>query len=213
MSLTTDFIASKKGGSPYLMVVMHGLGDSMEGYRPLVQELAVPEMNYLLVNAPDHYLSGFSWYDIYDNPEPGIKRSRQMVIDLLESQQKEGFAYKNIFLFGFSQGCLMATEVGGRFHSVLGGIIGISGYVNNPAELIAEKSPVAEKQKFLITHGDSDPIIPIQKSKPIFESLAGNGFNIQWVEFAKDHTIAGYEELYLIRDFINQRIKSIEEEA
>ena len=66
------------------MVLLHGLGDSMEGYRWLPNALDVPWLNYLLVNAPDDYQGGFSWYDIYDNPDPGVKRSRALLEDLLD---------------------------------------------------------------------------------------------------------------------------------
>ena len=208
--LSTDFIPARQGGSRYLMLVMHGLGDSMEGYRSLVPELGIPEMNYLLINAPDHYVSGFSWYDIYENPEPGIIRSRKLLIDLLDHQNKEGFEYDHMFLFGFSQGCLMAVETGARCEHTLGGIIGISGYVQNPEALVKEKSEAAESQNFLITHGNADDIIPIEKSRPTFQYLSDSGLNIKWEEFSKAHSFEGEREFQVIRDFVNQSIKSIE---
>lgn len=193
-----------------MMLVMHGLGDSMEGYRPLVAELGIPEMNYLLINAPDHYVSGYSWYDIYDNPEPGIIRSRELLLNLLAHQHKEGFDYNHMFLFGFSQGCLMAVETGARCKETLGGIIGISGYVQNPDLLVKEKSNAADSQHFLITHGHLDEIIPIQKSRPIFQHLSHAGLNIQWEEFNKPHSFDGEREFQVIRNFVTQRINSIE---
>jgi hypothetical protein len=42
---------------------------------------------------------------------------------------------------------------------------GISGYVDEPEQLIRELSPVARQQRFLITHGTEDPLIPIQKTR------------------------------------------------
>lgn len=204
--LTTDFIPAKEGGSRYLMIVMHGLGDSMEGYRPLVAELGITRMNYLLVNAPDHYVSGFSWYDIYGEPKPGIVRSRELLNQLLEHQRSEGFEYDHMFLFGFSQGCLMAVETGARFHSKLGGVIGISGYVQGPDELLAEKSPVAASQKFLITHGTQDSVIPFEGAKNIFARLAQGGLDINFVTFDKAHSFAGDSEFQLIRNFVEDQV-------
>ena len=49
-----------------LMVVLHGLGDSMAGFFWLPGTLALPSMNYLLVNAPHPYFTGYAWYDIAD---------------------------------------------------------------------------------------------------------------------------------------------------
>jgi hypothetical protein len=37
--------------------MLHGLGDSIEGYRWLPDRVGLPWMNYLLVNAPDDYYS------------------------------------------------------------------------------------------------------------------------------------------------------------
>ncbi|GIT12624.1 MAG: hypothetical protein CM1200mP34_0300 [Verrucomicrobiales bacterium] len=64
------------------------------------------------------------------------------------------------FLFGFSQGCLMTLEIGLRYPHHLAGLIGISGYAHDPGKLVAEQSPVAAEQSFLITHGTTDPLLP-----------------------------------------------------
>jgi len=58
--LKTEFHPAHKSGSKALMVVLHGLGDSAAGYQFLPPALALPWMNYLLVNAPDPYYGGFS---------------------------------------------------------------------------------------------------------------------------------------------------------
>ena len=39
----------------------------------------LPDMNYLLVNAPDDYYGGYSWYDFARDPGPGVVRSRRML--------------------------------------------------------------------------------------------------------------------------------------
>ncbi len=63
------FPAAKK--SSRLMVILHGLGDSSAGFRWLPAALNLPWMNYLLVNAPDAYYGGFSWYDFATDPTTG----------------------------------------------------------------------------------------------------------------------------------------------
>lgn len=62
--LAIDLIPAAEPNSRRLMVLLHGLGDSMEGYRWLPAALNLPWLNYLLVNAPDEYYDGFSWFDI-----------------------------------------------------------------------------------------------------------------------------------------------------
>ena len=70
--LRTDLIPARDAGSTRLLIALHGLGDSMEGYRDVPHWLQVPWLNYLLVNAPDPYYTGFSWYDFAGDPVPAF---------------------------------------------------------------------------------------------------------------------------------------------
>ena len=204
--LTYELIPASETDSRWLMVVLHGLGDSMEGYRWLPQALDLPRMNYLLVNASDDYHGGFSWYDFMEDPAPGVQRSREALFELLDAQREAGFPAEQIFQFGFSQGCLMTMEVAMRYPHKLAGCIGISGYVHEPAAALEDLSPVAKEQEILFTLGTFDPIIPPGKVREQLNLLrADGGLQIEAKEFAKDHTIAGEEELLLIRNFITAR--------
>jgi len=202
--LTHELIPAKEADSKWLMVVLHGLGDSMEGYRWLPDALDLPWLNYLLVNAPDDYSGGFSWYDISENPAHGVERSRAALFELLDAQREAGFPTDQIFQFGFSQGCLMTMEVAMRYPHRLAGCVGVSGYIHEPEQAITELSPVAKEQKILFTLGTFDPLIPAEKVKGQLNQLRQDGgLQIQSEELPKEHTIAGEEELSLIRDFIS----------
>jgi len=204
--LTHEKIPAAEADSNWLMVVLHGLGDSMEGYRWMPEALGLPWLNYLLVNAPDDYHGGYSWYDFLDNPAPGVTRSRKALFELLDAQRENGHPPGHIFQFGFSQGCLMTMEVAMRYPHQLAGCIGISGYVHEPEAALEELSPVAKEQEILFTMGTYDPLIPAEKVKGQLNLLeADGGLQIEPHEFAKDHTIAGEEELSLIRGFLEKR--------
>ena len=204
--LTHELISAAEADSKWLMVVLHGLGDSMEGYRWLPKAMDLPWLNYLLVNAPDEYHGGYSWYDFMEDPAPGVKRSREALFELLDAQREAGFLAGQIFQFGFSQGCLMTMEVAMRYPHKLAGCIGISGYVHEPEAALEEMSPAAKDQDILFTLGTFDPIIPPGKVRGQLNLLqADGGLQIEVKEFAKDHTIAGEDELALIRDFITAR--------
>jgi phospholipase/carboxylesterase len=200
--LVTELVPATEKGSPWLMVVLHGLGDSMEGYRWLPPMLNLPWLNYLLVNAPDDYYGGYSWYDIYGNSQPGIVRSRHLVLDLLDSLPDRGFPPEGTFLFGFSQGCLMVIDVGARYPKKLAGVVGISGYVHDPTQVLRDMSTVAPTQRFLMTHGTEDPLLPIEPVRSQVSVLRNGGLQIEWIEYRKPHTIAGDLELRAIRRFI-----------
>jgi phospholipase/carboxylesterase len=200
--LETDFIPAREKDSRRLMIVLHGLGDSMEGYRFLPEALDLPRMNHLLVNAPDPYYGGYSWYDFAGDPTPGVQRSRRELTALIDGQADRGFAADQITLFGFSQGSLMVVDTALRYPKKLAGVVGISGYVHQPDLLLRELSPVAREQRLLITHGTHDPLIPFAQVREQINLLKAAQLKIEWHEFVKVHTIAGEDELEVIRRFV-----------
>lgn len=203
--LTTELLPAKQAGSKRLLIVLHGLGDSMDGWRWLPGELRLPWLNYLLVNAPDDYYGGFSWYDLYGDAAPGITRSRKLLFELLDAQRAAGFPSEQTALLGFSQGCLMTFDVGFRYPHRLAALVGISGYIWEPDTLLRELSPVARQQRALFTHGTRDPLIPMAQVRDEQVRLVkAGGLDLTWQEFDKVHSIAGEPELRLIRDFLTQ---------
>jgi phospholipase/carboxylesterase len=196
--LRTHFIPAEQPGQPRLMIVLHGLGDSLAGWTWLPDALRLPWLNFMLVNAPDPYGPGYSWYDI--NTGEGIARSRGLLFQLLDSIQD--YPDEQIILSGFSQGCLMSLEVGARYPHRLAGVVGISGYLQEPERLITELSPLAKEQKFLVTHGTHDPLIPIEKVRGQIALLRQAGLQVDWREFHKAHTVAGETEISVIRKFV-----------
>ena len=202
--LDTKFIAADTK-SKRLLIALHGLGDSSAGYAWLPEALGLPWLNHLLVNAPDPYYGGFSWYDFTRNDSVGIERSRRLLFGLLDAQRANGFPTEQTILFGFSQGCLMTVDVGFRYPHLFAGLVGISGYVHRPELLEQQLSPMAARQRMLFTHGIQDSLIPFEAVREQVHRLQRAGLQIQWREFHKGHTIAGEEELSVIREFIASR--------
>jgi phospholipase/carboxylesterase len=200
--LEVELVPAQEPVTGRLMVVLHGLGDSIEGYRWMPEALRLPWLNYLLVNAPDFYYGGRSWYDFAANPGPGVIRSRQWLFQLLDDWRGRGYATDQTLLFGFSQGCLMTIDVGLHYPHRFAGLIGISGHVHELDQSIAAMSPVARDQQFLLTHGRFDPLIPLAPVRAQVERLQAAGLQLEWHELDKDHTIAGELELSIIRDFV-----------
>ena len=200
--LDTEFYPARKSDSKALMIVLHGLGDSTAGYTWVPGALDLPWMNYLLVNAPDPYYGGFSWFDFAGDFRPGVERSRKLLFELLDDQRAKGFPTRETTLFGFSQGCLVTIDVGLRYPHVFAGLVGISGFVFEPHELLRELSPVARNQRSLVTHGTADTMVPLQQTESAIKLLKSAGMNVEWHVLEKDHTIAGQEEIEIIRRFV-----------
>lgn len=203
-TLNYEFIPARTPDSKRLWVMMHGLGDSIDGYRWMQEAMDLPWMNYALVNAPEEYYGGYSWFDFAGDMTPGVLRSRKLLFDLLDDLRDKGYPTEKTILGGFSQGCLMAVDVGLRYPRALAGVVGISGWVFEPQELLREMAADAKDRGILMTHGTQDPMIPFNAVREEIKKLTAAGLQIEWHEFQKAHTIAGEEELDVIRGFVQR---------
>ncbi len=202
-------IPARDATSRRTLLVLHGLGDSAEGWEWLPGELSLPWLNCLLANAPDDYFGGHSWFDlkVRDGTAPeivgdGVERSRRLIHDLIGREIAAGVSATEIAILGFSQGCVMTLDAGLRHPGRLAGLVGISGWAHQPERLIAEAAPTARALPVLVTHGLQDPLLPIDWVRPQMKLLQAAGFDLVWQEFEKEHTVAGRAEVNFIRRFL-----------
>ena len=190
--------------STRLAIVLHGVGDSMDGFEFLPQALGLPWLNYLLLNAPEPYGPGYAWFD-RSNPQPGIADSRAKLDRLFAELDAAAVPTADRLLFGFSQGCLMSMDFGLRYGQPLAGIVGISGHTTFIDRSGAGFSPQAKQQAWLVTHGTEDTMLPIGRSRTQVQELRALGIPIEWHEFAKGHTLDPERELPLLIEWIARR--------
>ena len=196
----------QKAANEYLLVILHGRGDSPQGWITLQAEMKIPGLNVLLLTAPDPYFGGFSWYDLTPDQLPGILRSRKLLESAFTEIFKQGFPPERCILFGFSQGCLMTLEFGARFPQRLAGYIGMSGYCYDTQALLREADREVMKADWLITHGTVDDVIPVVPVREQMRELKAGGLNLEYREYPKAHTIHPDEEIY-IKEWIKKRMK------
>ncbi len=207
-SLESAYIAPRQGGPERLLVVLHGLGDSVEGYRFLPKMLNIPGLHYLLVNAPEPYFTGYSWFDIYGDIPGGVERSRKVLFEVVEEIHASGWEYRHMGFFGFSQGCVMTMELACRYPEIFGAVVGVSGFVARLDEYPEAFSAVAKKQKILITHGTHDPMLPLETSRKQAHALQGMGLKIDFKVYEKEHSIDPKQEVGDIRSFLLKTLSS-----
>jgi phospholipase/carboxylesterase len=204
--------ASRPAAAPFHCLVLHGLGDSMEGWKPAVELLDLPEVGWVFANAPEEYgpYGGYSWFDLLPDMTPdlaGVRASRAAVEAVVAHLLGElDIPSERLFVLGFSQGCLMALETALRGDHVFAGVVGISGWIAAIEDYPAGLGPAARGQRVLMTHGRFDSMLPIDLVRPQAQRLRDLGIDLAWKEYAKEHTLDQAREVGDIRAWMRERM-------
>ena len=190
------------------IMVLHGLGDSKEGWKPVADYLGLADTGWIFVQAPDCYHDGWSWFDLrLPDPLPDltlVRRSRELVRALLvHLETTRGIRCEDLTLMGFSQGALMTMAVGLTHARPFAGLIGISGWVAEMESYPSAFGAAADRQRILLTHGTADQVIPIEITRPQAARLQGLGLDVTWREYGKAHGLDTVLEIPAIRAFIS----------
>ena len=142
-----------------LCVFLHGWGSNGDDLISLAPIMSNELSNMLFVspNAPEPCPanpSGRQWFDIMEREE-GIDKPIGSIRNYI-SNLKKTYSIKNnkIFLFGFSQGAMIALHYGLREIENFGGILAFSGSLISPQR----SSEVKNKTDVLLVHGELDEV-------------------------------------------------------
>ncbi len=192
--------------SPHLMIVFHGQADSIKPFFSIDQELGLTQMNYLLLNAPRKYHSGYSWYAEPPLHKRGIARTRYLLIESLRELQWQGWKPENIFLFGFSQGGQVAYDLAIQSGYRFAGVIGISSYFvffGGWRERITLK---AEQTPWLVVHGTKDRVLPLSNTLFGVRKLKNAGLNVTSKVLEKAHKMVD-EDLLIVQEWVSSKFQ------
>lgn len=177
----------------------------MEDFLWLPGGLSLNANNYLLLNAPLPYFGGRQWFEAEPDPVPDLLRCRERLGRLLDDLARQGWPGEQTLLFGFSQGCVVATDVALHRRAPLLGVVGVSGYVFYPEGLEHQVVPEARRRPWIITHGTYDELLPIRRTREQVRLLRRMGLPIEWYEVAKGHTVDPGDEMAVIRDWMQRQ--------
>lgn len=190
-----------------LMILMHGLGDSLESYKTLTQEINVTGLSYLLLNAPKKYYFGYSWYDIPPkDPIPGIENSVNLLKKIINEivSNNDNIDYEDIFIAGFSQGGCIGLETAYQIEEKLGGIILMSPRIY-PERLPEKLSGCLAQTDIFCAHGSLDPVIDINQTKSGAEHIKQLGAKVDFYSYPMEHEI-DIDEIVQIRQWLNEHL-------
>jgi phospholipase/carboxylesterase len=215
MSELLETLETETGANPAGTVIwMHGLGADATDFEPIVPMLQLQQpLRFVFPNAPVRPITingGMEmrgWYDI----DPGaplagnddIEASVSAVAELVQREVDNGTPSENIVLAGFSQGGVIALQLGLSHRQKLKGIMGLSTYLHDH-ERIAERLDFANVDTpIFLAHGLSDPMIPITRAITSRETLLGLNYQVQWREYAMGHQVCP-QEIADIAQWLNQ---------
>jgi len=197
-------------------VILHGLGDSHLGMAGLAAELRLEEFTFMLPDAPDPYVIGYSWYtipeefftsaspmsrkELVESSREDVGRSRELVHRLL-SEILDQFPGTPVILGGFSQGGLIALDAGFQWPHPLAAIFALSSYFPQADEVLGS-SPQSRETPVFVGHGTADDVVRHEYGVETAESLRTHGWD---VEFYSDdglpHSVSA-RELARLREFL-----------
>ncbi|WJM26022.1 dienelactone hydrolase family protein [Novosphingobium resinovorum] len=107
--------------------------------------------------------AGFQWWALSSiAPQAlvaGAAAAAPAIDDFIDRKLKEyGLTEADLAIVGFSQGTMMALQVGLRRPRPVAAIVGYAGVLTGTADLRQDKVP---KPPVLLVHGTADPVVPV----------------------------------------------------
>ena len=186
------------------VIWLHGLGDSGDGFAPIVPELKLPNnhaVRFIFPHAPQQAVTinqGYimrSWYDIksmdlHNRADmAGVLESEIKVKALIQEQIDSGIPASNIVLAGFSQGGVVGLFTGLRYPEKLAGIMALSCYLPNADALPEQLSAANSNTAILQQHGDNDDVVPVQAGKMANGLLKAKNYPVKWQTYPMAHNV------------------------
>jgi phospholipase/carboxylesterase len=200
------------------VIWLHGLGADGYDFVPIVAELQLPDelaIRFVFPHAPmrpvtiNNSYTMRAWYDIYTldtqmkEDEAGLRKSYNLIQELILAEENSGIKSENIILAGFSQGGAMALFSGLRYPKPLGGILALSAYLPLALTLPKEGSKANQKTPILMLHGTFDEVVPVVLAQMSKDFLMKE-YEVELDLFPMGHQVVA-EELLRIEGWLRER--------
>jgi Predicted esterase len=211
--LTLRYVLNVPNGKPSgkpddaempLVILMHGRGADAndladlapmidDGYRFVFPNAAKP------FEPSPGYTFGWSWFDGWPPEKGSIIDSRTKLIALI-SELVVRYPTSGLVVAGFSQGGMMAIDVGFRTQQKVAGIVVMSGaiYEAGMPDLRAQR-----EMPVLLIHGTQDDMIPVLAARRTRHILEEHGVTPEYHEFPMGHHVTP-ESMVVVREFLGR---------
>jgi phospholipase/carboxylesterase len=183
MALSGPTKSPARTPATHLVVLVHGYGADGQDLIGLAQhwQSLLPTVAFAAPNAPTRVPGspGYQWFPItrIDPHEmrKGVEAAAPMLDEYLDAElARLGLPPERLALAGFSQGTMLSLHLGLRRKIRPAAIVGFSGLLAAPVPADGTIPPI------LLTHGDSDQVIPPQAMFAAASQLGLAGAAVQW---------------------------------
>jgi phospholipase/carboxylesterase len=187
MALSGPSLAPARGPTTHLVVLVHGYGADGQDLLGLANHWQglLPTVAFAAPNAPSRIPGGpgYQWFPISridpHEMQKGVEVAGPALDEYLDGElARLGLPPDRLALAGFSQGTMLSLHVGLRRKVKPAAIVGFSGL------LAGAPPPTSESEggipPILLTHGDSDQVIPPQAMFLAASQLGLAGAGVQW---------------------------------
>ena len=182
-----EYVSIGNQKATHRLILLHGWGADTNDLLPLAQQIIKDShLNFEIISlrAPNFNSENNcrEWYGLFPANWNEAKKEVQRLRLTLEEFGKDRISLEKTILLGFSQGAAMSIDAGIKLN--FGLIVACSGYSHPGWE------PPARIPKVLLSHGLKDEVVPISKSKEIYQKLKliSSG-NCELIEFDGHHEI------------------------
>ena len=174
------------GGAPrQIVVLLHGYGssgDDMIALAPSWQG-AMPGALFLAPHAPQRCAlgAGYQWWSLSDYSPRALAAGAAAAAPALDALidrklAQYGLTDADLALVGFSQGTMMALQVGLRRPRPVACVVGYSGALTGTADL---SEAGYSKPPVMLIHGSADAVVPVSSLRRAQEELERLGVPVE----------------------------------
>ena len=183
MALSGPTLPPARGPATHLVVLVHGYGADGQDLIGLAShwQALLPTVAFAAPNAPSRIPGGpgYQWFPISRIDPHEMQKGVEVAGPLLDSYldaelARLGLGPERLALAGFSQGTMLSLHVGPRRAVKPAAIVGFSGLLPGAPPATGDIPPI------LLTHGDSDTVIPPQAMFLAASQLGLAGAAVQW---------------------------------
>ena len=200
------------------IIWLHGLGADGYDFEPIVQQLNLPHIRFILPHAPEMAITrnnGYimpAWYDVYGltpisrEDEAGIKTSQDYINGLIQYEIDRGIPSHRIVIAGFSQGGAIGLYTALRYPKRLAGVIALSTYMPLKTSLASDALKANAKLPIFMAHVVFDEVISLETAIVSRQLLQDNHYALSWHEYNIAHSVNA-AEINDIRLYLQQLLQ------